>query len=106
MHRKIFTKALVALFVINLIVPATFAQRRAGATASAKAPSAPKCSGAWTGTVTYKRTQSRSNNKRVERVSGRGYDTTNWEMKYDYNARVVVTEAPEMNGSSQGRATV
>ena len=98
-------KFLIALFVINLIAPATFAQRKA-TVASNKPAAAPKCSGAWTGTVTYKRTQSRSDGKHVERVSGRGYDTTNWEMKYDYNARVVVTEAPEMNGSSRGRGTV
>ena len=106
MHRRIFTKLLALVLAINFIAPMTFAQRRSAATASTKAPAAAKCSGGWTGTVTYRRTQSMTDNKRVERVSGRGYDTRNWEMKYDYNARVVVTEAPEMNGSSRGRATV
>ena len=108
MHRRIFSRTLVALIGINLIAPtALLAQRRTGTTATANKPAAaPKCAGAWTGTVTYKRSQSKSDNKRVERVSGRGHDTRNWEMKYEYNARVAVTEAPEKNGLSNGRATV
>ena len=67
---------------------------------------AAKCSGAWTGTITYTRTQSMTSSKTVERVSGRGEDTTNFEMKYDYKATVAVIEAPEKNGSSVGRATI
>jgi triacylglycerol esterase/lipase EstA (alpha/beta hydrolase family) len=47
-----------------------------------------------------------SNHKKVDRVSGRGHDTTDWRMKYEYNARVVVVEAPEKNGSNLGRATI
>ena len=47
-----------------------------------------------------------SNNKTVERVSGRGKDTTDWQMKYDYKASVSVVEAPEKNGSSLGKATI
>jgi pimeloyl-ACP methyl ester carboxylesterase len=92
----------------NIAAPTTTmnGQRKSAAVASNKSASAPKCSGAWTGTVTYTRTQAMSDQKKVERVSGRGYDSRNWEMKYDYNARVVVTEAPEMNGSSRGRATI
>ena len=104
MRSTIFRRFVLVLIGIQLIAPGTtFAQRRAAATAANKPASAPKCSGAWTGTVTYKRTQSRTDNKKVERVSGRGYDTRNWEMKYDYNARVVVTEAPERNGRSGHR---
>lgn len=77
------------------------------ATASNKAPAAvPKCSGAWTGTVTYTRTQSQNDNKRIERVSGRGHDTRDWQMKYDYKAQVAVIESPERDGSSEGRATI
>jgi pimeloyl-ACP methyl ester carboxylesterase len=68
--------------------------------------SAPKCSGAWTGSVTYTRTQSMTENKTTERVSGRGRDTRDWQMKYDYKVQVAVIEAPERNGSSRGRATV
>lgn len=68
--------------------------------------SAPKCSGAWTGTITYTRTQGMTDNKTVQRVSGRGEDKRDWEMKYDYNARVSVIEAPEKNGSSLGKASI
>ena len=66
----------------------------------------PACSGAWTGVVTYTRTQSQSNNKTVPRVSGRGEDTTNWQMSYNYRASVAVVESPERNGSSTGRASI
>lgn len=84
---------------------ALFSQRR-GQVASSKAPAAAKCSGAWTGMVTYSRTQSMSDNKTVERVSGRGRDTRKWEMKYDYKARVSVVESADRAGNSDGRATV
>jgi hypothetical protein len=59
---------------------------------------------AWTGVVTYTRTQSQSDHKTVERVSGRGKDTRNWEMKYDYKATVGVTEGPD--GSSKAQASI
>jgi uncharacterized alpha/beta hydrolase family protein len=66
-----------------------------------------KCtSGAWTGSITYARTQALTSNKTVERVSGRGEDITGFEMNYDYKASVAVIEAPEKNGSSIGRATI
>jgi pimeloyl-ACP methyl ester carboxylesterase len=68
--------------------------------------SASGSSEAWTGVVTYTRTQSQSDSKTVERVSGRGKDTRNWEMKYDYKATVGVVEAPEKNGSSVGKASI
>src|SRR5215203_648965 len=88
--RNFFTQILLIVACFNLVSPASSAlgQRKA-------APSAPKCSGAWTGTVTYKRIQARSDQKKVDRVSGRGHDSRNWEMKYEYNARVVVTDVPE-----------
>lgn len=98
---------LVIIFSSNFAV---FAQiRKSGAqqtAANASKQSAAKCSGAWTGVVTYTRTQSNSDNKTVERVSGRGKDTRNWEMKYEYKAQVAVLEAPGRAGSSVGRATV
>ena len=61
---------------------------------------------AWTGVVTYTRTQNQSDHKTVERVSGRGKDTRNWEMKYDYKASVGVMESAEMNGQSVGKASI
>lgn len=84
------------------------AQTRRTGTVAANRPAAaqPKCSGAWTGTITYTRTQSMTDNKTVERVSGRGRDERNFEMKYDYKAQVAVVESPERNGSSLGRGTV
>ena len=96
-RRNLFTHILFLVTCCNLISAGSpaFGQRKGTATAANKASSAPKCSGAWTGTVTYKRTQAMANQKKVERVSGRGYDSTNWEMKYEYNARVVVTDVPE-----------
>src|SRR4051794_23583420 len=60
---------------------------------------------AWTGVITYTRTQSQSDNKTVDRISGRGKDTRNWEMKFDYKATVGVSEAPEKNGSNVGKAS-
>lgn len=62
--------------------------------------------GAWTGTITYSRTQSMTDNKTIQRVSGRGEDKRDWQMKYDYKARVAVVESPEKNGSSIGKATI
>jgi pimeloyl-ACP methyl ester carboxylesterase len=94
--RKYFTQVLLLIVCTNLAGPAStvFGQRKASVTAANKSTSAPKCSGVWTGTVTYKRTQAMSDQKKVERVSGRGHDSTNWEMKYEYNASVVVTDIP------------
>ena len=104
---KYLTKAVTFAIVSAFIAPniALFAQRR-GQVASNKAPAAAKCTGAWTGMVTYTRTQSMSENKTEDRVSGRGKDTRKWEMKYDYNARVAVVESADRAGGSDGRATV
>jgi hypothetical protein len=76
------------------------------AAASQPKPAAQKCSGAWTGRITYTRTQSNSDSKTVERVSGRGQDTRDWRMEYDYKAVVAVIESPEKNNSSVGKANV
>jgi len=69
-------------------------------------PKTPTCSGAWTGVLNYTRSQANSNHKVVPRVSGRGEDTTDWNMEYNYKATVAVIEAPEKNGSSIGRASI
>ncbi|HEX8465188.1 MAG TPA: hypothetical protein VF627_11275, partial [Abditibacterium sp.] len=73
---------------------------------SATKVSVPETSSAWTGIITYTRTQSMSENKTVPRVSGRGQDTRNWEMRFNYRAQVAVLEAPEKNGSSVGKANI
>lgn len=85
--------------------PALSASAQTRRQAAAK-PAAQKCSGAWTGTITYSRTQQMSDNKVIPRVSGRGKDTRDWRMKYDYKASVAVLESPERNGSSIGRASI
>jgi hypothetical protein len=98
--------ALVLAVSASLTPFSTLAQAKRGTVAANKTASAPKCSGAWTGTISYKRTQGMSENKTVDRVSGRGKDTRKWEMKYDYSARVSVVESPDRNGSSDGKATI
>ncbi|PYS99009.1 MAG: hypothetical protein DMF63_13125 [Acidobacteria bacterium] len=104
LRRSKLTGLLTILFLVSLVAPelAVIGQR----VAANKTAAAPKCSGAWTGTVTYTRSQSQTDNKKIDRVSGRGYDTRNWEMKYEYNARVAVVESPERNGTSRGIATI
>lgn len=79
---------------------------RAGATAANKPPAAAKCSGAWTGSITYTKVQTQSDNKTVPRVSGRGQDTRDWRQELNYSAQISVMESPEKNGSSIGRATI
>lgn len=65
-----------------------------------------KCSGAWTGNITYTRTQSMSDSKTEKRVSNRGEDKRDWEMKYNYKASVAVLESPDRNGSNVGKARI
>ena len=101
-----FRQLLSAALLLCLTAAVVPAQTRRTQTAAAPAKKAAACTGAWTGVVTYTRTQSQANNKTVPRVSGRGEDTTNWQMNYNYRASVAVLEAPERNGSSVGRATV
>ncbi len=102
MYRLTLLTLLVSIFVS----PFSIVAQRKGTVAVNKPAAAPKCSGAWTGNVKYARTQSMTNNKTVQRVSGRGEDTTNFEMKYNYKASVSVLEDPSRTNSSRGRATV
>ncbi len=106
---NIIKQIFIFILVLNLFSSSiAFAQKSKTGTGTAQktSVSAPKCSGAWTGVISYTRTQSQSDNKTVERVSGRGKDTRNWEMKYNYKAQVAVAEAPEKNGSSVAKATI
>jgi len=98
-----FRQLLSAALLLCLTAAAVPAQTRR---AAAQTKRAAACTGAWTGVVSYSRTQSQTDNKTVPRVSGRGEDVRNWEMRYDYRATVAVLEAPERNGSSAGRASV
>lgn len=108
MYKNYFKQLSAFIFIFSILFanfPA-FAQKKSSTAAQTEKTSAPKCSGAWTGNVKYKRTQSMTDNKTVERVSGRGKDTTDFDMNYRYKASVAVTEAPEKNGSSVGKATI
>jgi pimeloyl-ACP methyl ester carboxylesterase len=105
----------IRLFNLSLILTilcgnfSAFAQVKPGgktAASNQSKPAAQKCSGAWTGAITYTRYQSMSDKKTTKRVSGRGEDKRDWEMYYDYKASVAVLESPEKNGSSIGRATI
>jgi pimeloyl-ACP methyl ester carboxylesterase len=108
LHR--YLTSLISIAIVTAFIAPNLAllgqTRRGSQVASNKAPAAAKCSGAWTGMVTYTRTQSMSDNKTEDRVSGRGKDTRKWEMNYDYNARVAVVESADREGGSDGRATV
>jgi hypothetical protein len=99
---KFTRKLFISLLILSVLSNSLFAQK----TASTKKAAAPKCSGAWTGTVTYTRTQSANNDKTVERVSGRGKDTTHFEMSYNYTAQAVIAESPAMDGTSIAKATI
>jgi hypothetical protein len=110
--KQIHTFLLLVSFLSGIFP--IFAQTKRGATKSGNSQvatnqpkqTAQKCSGAWTGTITYTRTQTTNNSKTVPRVSGRGEDTTTSEIKYKYKAAVTVVEAPEKNGSSIGKAHI
>jgi len=112
--RRIRQVCSALLLVVIVASPVrALAQRRrapsapaAAQTASAPAKKAAACTGAWTGVVSYTRTQTNTNNKTVPRVSGRGEDKTDWEMRYRYKGRVLVLESPEKNGQSVARATI
>ena len=53
---------------------------------------AAQCTRGWTGTIQYSRSQSNSDNKTVDRVTGTGTETTNWTLTSEYGAQVAVRE--------------
>jgi pimeloyl-ACP methyl ester carboxylesterase len=71
------------------------------------APTGQVCtSSAWTGTVSYSRTQHLADSSTTDRVSGRGKDTKDFELNYNYKALVAVAESPYGDGSNVATATV
>ena len=66
---------------------------------------ATQCASGWAGTIQYIRKQSNSDSKTQTRVSGKGTETTNWAMTYDYTAQVAVRPAPG-GDFSLGRANI
>lgn len=91
---------LAGVFLMGGLAASAQSSKKSGTPAEGSA------SEAWTGVITYTRTQNQSDHKTVERVSGRGKDTRNWEMKYDYKASIGVVESPEMNGQNVGKASI
>jgi pimeloyl-ACP methyl ester carboxylesterase len=102
----IFFKPFIALTIIFSLSNSIFSQVRKTVASNQPKASANKCSGAWTGNITYTRTQTMTDHKVTPRVSSRGKDTRNWEMKYNYKASVAVLESPEKNGSNIGKARI
>lgn len=105
MKERILIKQAATAFIIvlSIICPAVPASAKVKSK-TAKIPA--KCSGAWTGNVRYTKTYSRTDSKVTKRVSMRGEDNWNFEMKADYSASVAVVEAPERNGTNIGKARV
>jgi hypothetical protein len=106
-----FYKRFIALTIIFSLSAPLFAQTKKGTAAQPTAKvkvteSANKCSGGWTGSVSYSRYQKMTDNKTDKRVSGRGEDKRDVEMIYDYRASVAVLEAPEKNSSNIGKARI
>lgn len=100
-------RQIIAFIILFSFSSAVFAQtRKAVSVNQPKSATTQKCSGAWTGIVTYTRTQSQTDSKTKPRVSGRGEDKRDWQMKYEYKASVAVLESPEKTGTSDGKATV
>lgn len=97
---------LTLIFTILLGNFAAFGQTKTGGKTPSQTKPAQKCSGAWTGNITYTRTQGMTDSKTTKRVSGRGEDKRDWEMKYNYKASVAVVESPERNGSNIGKARI
>src|SRR5436190_5359646 len=107
--KRIIKKIICIMFFTSLLCSSlsVFAQTpKGGLSAASKKPSASKCSGAWTGVITYTRTHRVTDIKRTPRVSGRGEDNRNFELKGDYNAQIVVMESPAKDGSSIARAAI
>lgn len=102
----IFYKQFITFVILVSLSISTFAQVKKPNSNSPAKSSSPACSGAWTGNITYTRTQTMTDNKTTQRVSNRGKDTRNWEMKYNYKASVAVLESPERDGSNVGKARI
>ncbi|MGR4893264.1 esterase/lipase family protein [Sphingopyxis sp. LARHCG72] len=69
------------------------------------AAAAAQCASGWAGSVQYSRSQANSDSKTEKRVSGKGTETTNWSMNYEYAAQVAVRATPDPDVST-GRANI
>ncbi len=106
--RSIGRRIICVMFFTSLVFAhlPLFAQAPKSGQVAAKKRAAGKCSGAWTGNITYTRTQSMNETKTTQRVSNRGKDTRTMEMRYNYKASVGVLESPERDGTNIGKANI
>ncbi|HEX9960965.1 MAG TPA: hypothetical protein VGB00_08535, partial [Pyrinomonadaceae bacterium] len=77
LFKKLFLIVLCACVSSGGVLNVAAQTRRAAnqqASGNQSNKAAPKCSGAWTGNVTYTRTQTMTDSKTVKRVSTRGED--------------------------------
>jgi pimeloyl-ACP methyl ester carboxylesterase len=96
-----YKQFLTFLILLSLSTPMVLGQKK---TVPGKSPAT--CSGAWTGNITYSRTQTLTDSKTVERVSNRGQDKKKFEMNYSYKASVAVLEDKTTPGSNIGKAFI
>lgn len=87
------------------ILPALAIASLLSSTAIPLAAEAAQCSSGWAGTIQYTRNQANSAAKTEQRVTGKGTESSNWSMTYDYAAQVSVRPAPEAD-YSLGRANI
>jgi hypothetical protein len=102
--RALFSKTIA--FFLLVIFGSNFSVLAQTRKSNSQQTAAAKCSGAWTGNITYTRTQTMTDSKTTKRVSNRGEDKREFEMRYNYKASVAVLETPERNGSNIGKARI
>ena len=106
-NKNIDRRIICVMFFTSLLCSSALGQAPKGSrVAASKKPTKAKCSGAWTGVVTFTRTHRQTNDKTTPRVSGRGTDNESYEIKGDYSAQVVVREDAARDGGSTGTANV
>ena len=96
---------MIVLRTLPAIAAGLMLSGAAAPVATAVSAAAARCTGGWTGSVQYTRSQSNSDTKTETRVSGNGTETTNWSMTYDYAAQVAVRATPDPD-VSMGRANI
>jgi hypothetical protein len=108
LSQKLFSIVLLMGILANAFSAGAQTRRGNSRTISANQskPTAQKCSGAWTGTITYTRTQKSKDRKTTDRVSNRGTNERQTEMNYDYTAKIIVGESPARDASSVGKGKV
>lgn len=100
----IFKRFIALMIILSFSGSVIFGQKKAAQTK----PVAKKCSGAWTGSVRYTRTQIFNDAKTTPRVSSAkgGEDSKISEMRYEYKGRALVAESSLKDGSTRAKAVI